>query len=154
MKKHVITLSKVFLSGHAKAGQPTNFRDKFLRGEKIHTIRADEKRYWEKAIREVQEGKAILSVREWSGQPYKSKQETIKDLTAKDGVCCVPVFIRNPRVTFENNPGGINFVSIVSKNDGLSDVDFWEWFKTAKGRFLLIHFNKYRYLQDERLELF
>ena len=84
MKTYVITLSKKFLFGSRK-GEETHFKDKFLSGEKIHTIRANYP-LWEKRIKEVQEGKAILSIREWSGKPYRSKQVVIKNLTREDGV--------------------------------------------------------------------
>ena len=85
MKTYVITISKNFMKGHPKAGRPTMFKEKFLNKEKIHTIRGNYP-LWEKRIKEVQEGKAILSIREWIGVPYKEKQVVIKDLTCDDGV--------------------------------------------------------------------
>lgn len=37
-------------------------------------------------ITEVQQGKAVLSVRQWSGKPYRSPQIEITRLTVKHGV--------------------------------------------------------------------
>lgn len=56
MKTYVITLSQYFLATHKRAGDPTDFKEKFLSGEKIHTIRANYP-LWEKRIKEVQEGR-------------------------------------------------------------------------------------------------
>lgn len=90
MKTYVITLSQVFPTWHKRAGEPTKFRAAFLSGQtcskckkrnhamctsecfsglKIHTIRANYP-LWLKRITEVQQGKAVLSVRQWSGKPY------------------------------------------------------------------------------------
>lgn len=52
LKTYVITLSKNFMKGHPKAGQPTNFREKFLKKEKIHTIRANYP-LWKKRLDEI-----------------------------------------------------------------------------------------------------
>ena len=60
MKTYAITLSKHFLTTHKRAGEDTDFKEKFLNGEKIHTIRANYP-LWEKRIKEVQEGNAVLS---------------------------------------------------------------------------------------------
>lgn len=94
MKTYVITLSQVFPTWHKRAGEPTKFRAAFLSGQtcskckkrnpamctgecfsglKIHTIRANYP-LWLKRITEVQQGKAVLSVRQWSGKPYRSPQ--------------------------------------------------------------------------------
>ncbi len=37
----VLTFSKVFPQKHINAGEPTNFKEKILSGEKIHTIRPE-----------------------------------------------------------------------------------------------------------------
>lgn len=106
MKTYVITLSQVFPTWHKRAGEPTKFRAAFLSGQtcskckkrnpamctgecfsglKIHTIRANYP-LWLKRITEVQQGKAVLSVRQWSGKPYRSPQIEITRLTVKHGV--------------------------------------------------------------------
>lgn len=73
MKTYVITLSRNFLANHKRAGEETHFKEKFLIGQgltdydtpsmaKIHTIRANYP-LWKKRIKEVQDGRAILSIR-------------------------------------------------------------------------------------------
>lgn len=111
MKTYVITLSQVFPTGHSQAGKPTNFKYEFLLGQqcskcqprdrnknyiecdkcltrnqpKIHTIRANYP-LWLKRITEVQQGKAVLSIRQWTGKPYRSPQVEVVKLTSEDGV--------------------------------------------------------------------
>lgn len=102
MKTYVITLSQVFPTWHKRAGEPTKFRAAFLSGQtcskckkrnhamctsecfsglKIHTIRANYP-LWLKRITEVQQGKAVLSVRQWSGKPTLKKSGAfLKPLT-------------------------------------------------------------------------
>ena len=64
---------------------PTEFKEKVLNKKKIHTIRANFP-LWEKRIKEVQEGRAVLSIRQWTGEPYRSKQVEIVRLAAEGGV--------------------------------------------------------------------
>lgn len=180
LKTYVITLSKNFMKGHPKAGKPTFFAEKFrlgigmtsksgivtykynedltvskvseivIREKKIHTIR---KNYslWEKRIKEVQEGKAILSIREWTGVPYKSKQFTIKDLTAADGVGIEKLTfnLNNPNNDYPHpiiNDQGYPF-GIIAPNDGLEVQDFLNWFAKydLSERMAIIHFTPFRY---------
>lgn len=147
-KTYIITLSKRFLNGHPKAGKPTMFKEKFIAGEKIHTIRGNYP-LWEKRIKEVQEGKAILSIREWIGVPYKEKQVIIKDLTCDDGVGI-------QKLTFEGGNFGSQFVDdnycyavldTPAKNDGLSFDDFRDWFRkyNLSEPMAIIHFTPFRY---------
>ena len=70
-------VSRFFPAGHPKAGQPTGFVEKILIGKKIHTIRSNWK-LWKKRIDEVQNGKAVISLRYWQGKPYRSKQVEFK----------------------------------------------------------------------------
>lgn len=148
MKTYVITLSKVFLKGHPKAGQPTNFKEKFLAGEKIHTIRAGA--YWEKVAAEVAAGRAQISIRQWTGKPYQSKQEIIKVIDREDGVgvqsfefrpghpCCYPIL--NGRNICPDT------LCDVSENDGLSKSDFLAWFNYPKAfTGNILHFTPFRY---------
>lgn len=103
-KTYIITLSRYFQKGHPRAGEPTEFADKFLLGQnltddkcvlcrvsrgelwrKIHTIRGNYD-LWAKRISEVQSGDAVLSIRQWTGRPYNSLQVTLATLTAEHGV--------------------------------------------------------------------
>ena len=141
LKTYVITLSKTFPQGHPRAGQPTNFRESFERGLKIHTIRCNYD-LWAKRLDEVIAGRAVLSVRQWSGKPYGSKQEPpIRILTKEDGVGYQK--ITQERLFTDHfiiNEYGAH-------HDGLSHNDFFNWFdpKPTKEPYIIIHFTPYRY---------
>lgn len=153
MKTYVITLSRYFLAKHSKAGEPTNFKEKFLKGEKVHTIRANYS-LWEKRIGEVEDGKAVLSIRQWSGRPRWSKQIEIARLTAKDGVGIQKARIM-PEADFlvaidENYDKYLctpEEIQKLANNDGLTKEDWEEWFKdcNASKPLAIIHFTKFRY---------
>ena len=153
MKTYVITLSQNFPAMHKQAGKPTNFKEKFLRGEKIHTIRANYP-LWEKRIKEVQDGRAVLSVRQWTGKPYRSKQVEITTLTAEDEIgvqaarIVAGIYLK---IIFDDNFEHY-FVSeeertLLAKNDGLSLEDWKEWFSSydITNPLAIIHFTKFRY---------
>lgn len=158
MKTYVITLSRHFLANHKRAGEETHFKEKFILGQglidyntpsmaKIHTIRANYP-LWEKRIKEVQEGRAVLSIRQWTGKPYRSKQVEIARLTATNGVG-----IQMLRFLGGNFNGGYirNGVypsdKILAKNDGLSLADWEAWFRgyDLSKPLAIIHFTKFRY---------
>lgn len=158
MKTYVITLSRHFLANHKRAGEETHFKEKFILGQgltdydtpsmaKIHTIRANYP-LWEKRIKEVQEGRAVLSIRQWTGKPYRSKQVEIARLTATNGVG-----IQMLRFLGDNFNGGYirNGVypsdKILAKNDGLSLADWEAWFRgyDLSKPLVIIHFTKFRY---------
>lgn len=130
------------MKGHPKAGQPTNFKEKFLAGEKIHTIREGD--HWCKVVKEVNAGNAILSIREWSGKPYNSEQVEIAKLEKlgyqnfrMETIDAVMTAI----IYNVENQGKINDLF---KNDGLSNEDFKAWFSND---FFggIIHFTDFRY---------
>lgn len=151
MKTYVITLSRQFLAKHSKAGEPTNFKEKFLKGEKVHTIRANYS-LWEKRIGEVEDGKAVLSIRQWTGKPYCSKQIEIARLTAEDGVGI-------QKLSFDKDKDGVSSFKffdidgrcfdrkILANNDGISLEDWEEWFRgyDLSKPLAIIHFTKFRY---------
>ena len=146
MKTYVLTLSKSFPRTHARAGEPTEFREKFLKKEKIHTIRANYE-LWSKRIKEVQDGKAELSIRQWSGNPYRSKQVEIARLTAANGVGIQKLemfdLMRAAKVDSSQLVGLIG----LAHNDGLSFSDWYDWFRLAdvKKPMAIIHFTNFRY---------
>ena len=157
MKTYVITLSRHFLANHKRAGEETHFKEKFLLGQglidydtpslaKIHTIRANYP-LWEKRIKEVQEGRAALSIRQWTGKPYRSKQVEIAMLTAENDVGV-------QKLEFYNNTLGLCHIGIVyqrkyelAHNDGLSFEDWVDWFGgyDLSEPMAIIHFTKFRY---------
>lgn len=180
MKTYVITLSRHFLANHKRAGEETHFKEKFLLGQgcpncaspqdlsginisdcngcvracsfpKLHTIRANYP-LWEKRIKEVQEGRAVLSIRQWSEKPYCSKQVEIARLTAENGVGI-------QKLSFDKDKDGVaslRYFNINGKyidretlanNDGLSKEDWQEWFRgyDLSKPMAIIHFTKFRY---------
>lgn len=166
MKTYVITLSQVFPTGHKRAGEPTKFRAAFQSGQtcskckkrnpamctgecfsglKIHTIRANYP-LWLKRITEVQQGKAVLSVRQWTGKPYRSPQEEIAMLTSEDGLG-----VQELKMIDLFRPTTINGNRVelpdLAANDGLSFNDWYDWFKSydLKQPMAIIHFTKFRY---------
>lgn len=167
MKTFVITLSSVFPTTHPRKGKGTAFAPSFRNGQtcrkckentpalcmgecfsirKIHTIRANYP-LWEKRIAQIQNGEAVLSIRQWTGKPYRSKQVEIARLTAEDGVGI-------QKLEFVNGNLGLPRIGIVYQrkqelaiNDGLSFEDWFEWFKSydLSKPLAIIHFTKFRY---------
>lgn len=168
MKTYVITLSKRFPAGHNRAGDLTFFHEALSNAlhnteatltvddtddtsiqiyeRKIHTIRANYP-LWAKRIAEVERGEACLSIRQWTGKPYRSKQVEIARLTKEDGVGI-------QRLEFVNGKLGLPRIGIVYQrkneialNDGLSFEDWENWFKNydLAQPMAIIHFTKFRY---------
>ena len=146
MKTYVITLSQYFLATHKRAGDPTDFKEKFLSGEKIHTIRPYYP-LWEKRIKEVQEGRAVLSIRQWTGKPYRSKQMEIATLTAENGVGLQRLEFTDCRLRFPYTDSEWTSMVSLAKNDGLSLNDWVGWFGgyDLSEPMAIIHFTKFRY---------
>ena len=145
MKTYVLTLSKVFPATHPCKGEPTGFREAF-RKTKLHTIRANYP-LWAKRIAEVQRGEAVLSVRQWSGRPYMSKQETIATLTADDGVGIQKLTFFAGRIIYPTVGKYQPSVKEIANNDGLHADDWVYWFKNydLSKPLAIIHFTKFRY---------
>lgn len=159
MKTYVITLSKAFLSTHKRAGEPTGFRGAFNAGQvfnrgseclyrhpKLHTIRANYE-LWKKRFEKIEKGEACLSIRQWIGKPYRSKQVEIARLTREDGIGIERLtFDRSPHLlpNVDYKPVG---VGNLANNDGLSLDDWKEWFKgyDLSKPMAIIHFTKFRY---------
>lgn len=146
MKTFVLTVSKQFPKTHIRAGESTGFVESIKRlfsveSEKIHTIRTNYE-LWSKRAKEINEGKAILSIRYWSDKPYNSKQVEICRLERigveklEDPTNFVYAPIGDKAVNWEE----------IAKNDGLSFEDFCEWFKVrTKKPMAVIHFTDFRY---------
>lgn len=146
MKTFVLTVSKQFPITHERAGKDTGFIQNIsklfsIENTKIHTIRSNYD-LWAKRVKDINDGKAILSIRYWSEKPYRSKQVEI---------------CRLERIGIEKLEDPQNFVfasiegknidwEVVAKNDGLSFRDFCEWFKVRqKEPMAVIHFTDFRY---------
>lgn len=160
MKTYVLTLSQVFPATHPRKGEPTNFKVGLLNALyihnpiapiKSHTIRGNYE-LWRKRFEEIDAGNACLSIRQWSGKPYHSKQVEIARLTKGDGIGLQKLMLKpslNCCGTVPSNkwlPRGVPEATL-AKYDGLSYEDWKAWFKNYdfSKPFALIHFTKFRY---------
>jgi hypothetical protein len=139
MKTYVLIISKTFPSYHSRAGEPTNFIQKIKDKQKLHTLRANYE-LWENRFKEIDAGRAVLSVRQWSGKPYEkgtNQGEIFRfDRTRGIGIekFCPLQSSFNPLV--------------LANNDGLSLEDFDDWFKPYNMEpKAIIHFTDFRYLK-------
>ena len=160
MKTYVITLSAVFPKTHSRAGQPTDFAEKF-RKTKLHTIRANYP-LWFKRFEQIDDGEACLSVRQWTGLPYRSKQIEIARLTKDDGISLQRLDFTTDRdgnvLAFFRFSDAIQHIgkfhhpayptyTNLANNDGLSLADWREWFKgyDLTKPLAVIQFTKFKY---------
>ncbi|MFY9159658.1 hypothetical protein [Aquirufa ecclesiirivi] len=157
LKTYVLTVSRYFPSTHPRKGEDTGFIDKILTTimgapdlRKIHTIRGNYE-LWEKRIKEVQDGKAILSLRYWEGKPYDSKQVEFARLDKNSGIGIQKLVFLDENFEmpfiFENGYASLNSIFTLAKNDGLSFEDFKAWFKVydLSQPMAIIHFTSFRY---------
>lgn len=72
-KTAVLMMSTEFSKWHKQAGKHTMFVDKIANGEKLHTIRTNYDN-WCKKAEQINTGEMELSLRIWSGKPYRSQQ--------------------------------------------------------------------------------
>jgi hypothetical protein len=161
--KAVLLLSKTFFPAHPKAGEETHFANKVLAAtgnqticpevfeEKKHTCRRNYE-YWKKKIDRLKATGGELSIRQWSGKPYRSKQEIVATIPAED--------VEVQRLSFHHNPYGWTTcvdsrcvpIATIASNDGLTKDDFVAWFTPAlnpdaerNDDFAIIHLTKFRY---------
>lgn len=144
MKTYVITLSQVFPATHARAGEPTGFRENLCK-TKLHTIRANYE-FWKTRFEQIEKGEACLSIRQWTGKPYRSKQVEIGRLTREDGIGIERLMFDKSRFLPHVNYKPVG-VGNLANNDGLSLEDWSEWFKgyDLSKPLAIIHFTKFRY---------
>lgn len=142
MKTYVIMLSMVFPKGHIRQGEPTEFREKLLSGEKIHTIRTNFP-LWKQRIEEVENGEACISLRQWQDKPYRSKQIEIARLTKEDGVGIECISL--PPIG--QLPASLDSFPELDTHDGLDRLDWLSWFEQAPRNqpLPIIHFTPFRY---------
>lgn len=149
-KKVILTLSRVFPKTHSKAGINTLFAVNLFAGRKLHTIRSDEKKLWEQKVADINNGKKILCLREWTGRPYNSEQADIKQF--------VQVGLQHITMTYgtaDTMPqawvdGKEVPIEKLAANDGLTVEDFVGWFfgsvhKSNVFEGVIIHFTDFRY---------
>lgn len=168
MNKYVLTLSKAFPVTHPRAGKSTHFKAKVLdtindkpsagkvdSDYKRHTLRGNYD-LWRKRFDEIEAGRAYLSVRQWEGKPYASKQVEIMRLYKEDGIgmqslCFAGNNSKKDRELHRPIVGGTTEVDYrkLAANDGLSLQDWEDWFTTGdydlSEPMVIIHFTKFRY---------
>ena len=132
-KKIIITLSRLFPVKHSRKGQPTNYAELLNAGKKLHTIRTNYD-LWKINEEKMRTGNYYLSVRQWSGRPYHSKQVEVAQI--KTPITVQRIMITN-HLDDEDEPLSAVIdgkllshkdCEILAKNDGLSLQDFKEWF--------------------------
>lgn len=142
-------VAKTFPKTHPRAGNKTGFKAAIKNKTKKHTIRGNFA-FWSKRIDKINAGEAILSIRQWSGIPYYSKQVEIGRCT-KLGYEKIIINTKVPVIAFDvtlkeeiRNFISNTFFNKLAKNDGLSRKDFDDWFpKTISG--IIIHFTGLKY---------
>lgn len=143
MKTYVLILSKTFPKYHPRAGQATNYYKKALDQKKLHTIRGNYP-LWKKRIEKVNAGEACISVREWTGKPYNSKQKELFELQ-KNEVGIQKIEDSGFSYLIDDKLTEITEKHL-SKNDGLRLVDFLCWFPEPFSKpMAIIHFTGFRY---------
>nr|UWI27566.1 MAG: hypothetical protein [Bacteriophage sp.] len=150
--KTVVLLSKVFFEGHPKEGQPTDFAQSVKDGCKRHTVRSNYV-YWEKKIAALKKQGGTLCIRQWSGKPYRSQQETILEVPASVvGIQKVAIVQTGVSQLSVQVDGCEVPISEIARNDGLNSVEFTEFLrpilKNSEGNettFAVIHFTDFRY---------
>lgn len=159
MKRYRLPLSREFPASHPRKGEHTFFREKIMaalgwheelrticfqepKPKKPHTIRKNVK-WWQKIIDEVNAGKAVLEVYEWTGLPYKSKTRTLF-VFDKDSGIGYQILTRSDAYYVD---GMAVPESLLAQNDGLSLPDFMSWFSNAdfSEPKIIIHFTNFRY---------
>lgn len=130
MKTIVITFSRHFPKYHAEAGKDTNFVESILNGKKQTTIRGNLQR-WRKIRSQLKRKTHVLSLRYWSGMPYRSKQVEFARCTEIDHHSVV---INNNHNGFEMSVNGIyrnqSVIEQLAAHEGFEKVDhFIDWFK-------------------------
>lgn len=123
------------MKSSSRAGENTNFPTKIAKGAKKHTIRKNLE-FWAPRIDDVAAGKARLSIRVWTGAPYRSKQKEVVTLDFARWQTCV----KTPRGI--EIDGILQDVKTIARNDGLQVEDFKEWFEDVPfgEPLILIHF--------------
>ena len=147
-KQIVLMIAKKFLAYHTKKGLPTDFEMKIKSKDKVHAIRANYE-LWKKKINEVKSGKAELVLKQWSGLPYRTKQEKIF-IYDKDDEIGVSKLTFSEKDGFKINDEVFVPAEILAKNDGLSIEDFQDWFKVFPTEpMAIIHLSGFRYTADK-----
>lgn len=156
MKNNInIVLSKAYPTAHKRRGEPTNFATKLINNEKLHTIRNNYD-LWAVNAEKMQTGKYVLSVRQWSGIPRRSKQREV--YSTEEAIVVERIAMKysadndSISVCIENRYLSADEIEQLAKNDGTTVDDFKDWFfakqrnkKDATYNGVIVHFTNFRY---------
>ena len=146
-KMAVLMLSTAFMKGHSKAGKPTEFMHKLLAGTKLHTIRGNFE-WWQSKAEKINAGEMYLSIRQWSGKPYRSQQvevARISHLEVQRFEAAYGSTDPQPRVWIDGCE--VADVEQVAHNDGLELAEWQEWFFKHTNHFegVVLQFTSFKY---------
>ena len=148
-RKAILSLCKTFPTGHRTVGEPTLLDKNLTDGVKIHTVRGNAGNTWGKRCQDVMQGRKYLSVRQWTGRPYNSKQEEIARFD-KIGLQKITMTYSSEDAVSRCWVDGHRVpVEMVAANDGLTTEDFVNWFfgRNPENIFegVVIQFTDFRY---------
>ena len=143
----VLMLSTAFMKGHSKAGKPTEFKAKLLAGTKLHTIRGNFE-WWQRKAQQINAGEMDLSIRQWSGKPYRSQQVEVARLSHLEVQRFEAAYGSTdpqPRVWIDGCE--VADVEQVAHNDGLELAEWQEWFFKHTNHFegVVLQFTSFKY---------
>lgn len=165
MKTYVLLVRRTYPKGHKREGEGTFFVEKILAAlgfsylndeniKKFHTCRKNYE-LWTKRIKEVQEGKAVLSLRYWKderGRSVKGNKQVEFTVLDKDSGVGTQKLIWTEDNSMNLRPRIYDSCEIIgeddlAKNDGLSIEDFKDWFKNydLSKEMCIIQFTEFRY---------
>jgi hypothetical protein len=119
---------------------------------KIHTIR-HRYDYWARVAEEVNAGRGILSLRQWTGSPYNYARDGSKQ---QEFLRLEKMSVQKAEILREQHEhhavwtayvdGRLTSIDKIAQNDGLLLGDFLEWFRKAKPEpMALINFTDFKY---------
>lgn len=156
-KVYVLMISRIFPAYHPRKGEETNFPEYIVDGKKEHTMRGNYK-LWKYRADMINAGKAVLSIRTWTGKPYFSKQNEFCELSSitvqKAHIYQIPMLIgsheyesksKHSLIFIENSVTPLRHPFKFAYRDGLSLPDLQAWFKKPAEDMALIHFGNFKY---------
>ena len=143
----MLVLSTVFGRGHKRVGQPTHFVESMQAGTKLHTIRANTE-LWRRRAAKIDAGEMELSIRVWSGRPYRSQQVEVARLTQLHVQSIEAVMGATdalPRVWIDGQE--VADVEQVARNEGLELADWVGLFLKRTNHYegVVLQFGSFRY---------
>ena len=170
LKTYVVYVSPTFPAYHPRKGEPTLFAASIINAlenrdsvnvlhhgetfvckhKKIHTIRKNYEE-WKRKETEINEGRAVLSIRQWNGTRYQKgatwteiarlEKIGVQRLDLIDGIIHKPIIDE----TIDNHENSW----LMAGNDGLHYCSFCDWFSRFEydldKPLAIIHFTDFRY---------